>query len=99
VYGWKAFNDHNGFTAAQATMNVIETLMYIYYLYILYAYGRQSTVPGRGAPKPATAGVLGEARYIDGKMAGVAVMVAFTAAIMTVSKTTLYCTTIFCFCL
>jgi hypothetical protein len=95
VYGWKAYNDHNGFTAAQGIMNVVETTMYIYYLYILYAYGRSSTAPGRGAPKPATAGVLGEARYLDGKMAGVAVMVAFTAAVMTVSKTLLYCMVLF----
>lgn len=91
VYGWKAFNEHNGFTAAQGTLNVVETLLYIYYLYIVYAYGRPSTVPGRGAPKPATAGILGESRYVDGKMAGVACLVAYSSAIMTVSKTALYC--------
>lgn len=92
IYGWKAFNEKNGFTAAQGLLNVVETLMYLYYLYILFAYGRASTAQGRGAPKTATAGELGQQRYVDGKMGAVAVLVGFSAAIMTVSKTVLYCT-------
>ncbi len=91
IYGWKAYNDHNGFTAAQGIMNIVESLMYIYYLYILFAYGKRSAAHGRGAPKPAVAGFWGEQRYVDGKMAAVAVLVAFSAAVMTVSKTVLYC--------
>jgi len=90
IYGWKAFNEHNGFTAAQGTLNVIETLMYFYYLYMLYAHGRQSTAAGRGAPKPSTAGFLGQQRYVDGRNGILAVLVGYTAAVMTVSKTVLY---------
>jgi hypothetical protein len=92
IYGWKAFNEHNGFTSAQGMLNIIESLMYMYYLYILYAYGKPSAKQGRGAPKPSTAGFLGQQRVVDGKMAGVAVLVAYSAALMTVSKTVLYCT-------
>lgn len=90
IYGWKAFNEHNGFTAAQAFMNIAESLFYIYYLYILYVYGKASPAAGRGAPKPSTIGFLGEQRYLSGKMAVVAVMVLYTGSVMTVSKTVLY---------
>lgn len=91
IYGWKAFNEKNGFTAAQGLLNFVETSMYLYYLYILFAYGRPSTAQGRGAPKTAKVGVLGQQRYVDGQMGALAVLVGFSAAIMTVSKTVLYC--------
>jgi len=91
IYGWKAFNEHNGFTAAQTMLNIIETAMYIYYLYIVYAYGRPSTSHQRGASKPSTAGVLGQQRYVDGKKGALAVLIVHSAAVMTVSKTVLYC--------
>lgn len=40
IYGWKAYNSRNGFTAAQATLNAVETLGYIAYLYIVWTKGR-----------------------------------------------------------
>jgi hypothetical protein len=91
IYGWKAFHEHNGFTSAQGMLNIIESLMYGYYLYILYAYGKQSKAQGRGAPKASSVGFLGQQRYVDGKMGALAVLVAYSAALMTVSKTVLYC--------
>jgi hypothetical protein len=90
IYGWKAFNEHNGFTAAQGLMNIVESLFYIYYLYILYTYGKPSPAPGRGAPKRSTVGFLGEERYLSGKMAGIALLVLFSSSLMTFSKTVLY---------
>lgn len=90
IYGWKAFNDNNGFTAAQGFLNIVETVMYLYYLYILFAYGRQSNAQGGGAPKASKIGFPGQQRYVDGKMGAVAVLVAYSAAVMTVSKTVLY---------
>lgn len=90
IYGWKAFNERNGFTAAQTALNVVETLMYLYYLYITYAYGKQRTGQGRGAPSPATIGFLGQQRAIEGRQGVIALLVGYTAAIMTVSKTALY---------
>lgn len=91
IYGWKAFNEHNGFTAAQGMLNIIESLMYGYYLYILFAYGKQSKAQGRGAPKTSAVGFLGQQRYVDGKIGAIAVLVAYSAALMTLSKTVLYC--------
>jgi hypothetical protein len=82
IYGWKAFESHNGFTAAQGFLNIIESLMYIYYLYILFAFGRQSKAQGRGAPKPSTIGFLGQQRYVDGQKGALAVLVAYSAAVM-----------------
>ncbi|RDW83263.1 hypothetical protein BP5796_04754 [Coleophoma crateriformis] len=90
IYGWKAYNERNGFTGAQTALNVVETAMYFYYLYVLYAYGKPSSAPGRGAPKPAKIGYLGEQRYVAGQEGALAVLVAFSAAVMTVSKTVLY---------
>lgn len=90
IYGWKAFNEKNGFTAAQSLLNIVETSMYLYYLYILFTYGRSSNAQGRGAPKTSDVGVLGQQRYVDGQMGAVAVLVGFSAAIMTLSKTVLY---------
>ena len=40
IYGWKAYNSKNGFTAAQAALNAVETLGYITYLYIVWKKGR-----------------------------------------------------------
>ncbi|KAI9645855.1 hypothetical protein NHQ30_005290 [Ciborinia camelliae] len=88
IYGWKAFNEHNGFTGAQTFMNVVESLMYYYYLYIIYAYGKSSAAQGRGATK--NSAVPGEQRVVDGKMGALAVLVGYSAALMTFSKTVLY---------
>lgn len=89
IYGWPAFEAHNGFTAAQGFLNVVETVMYAYYLYVLYAYGKQSSGSGRGAPKQA--GWLGQQRFVDGVMGAVAPLVLYSASVMTLSKTVLYC--------
>lgn len=91
IYGWKAFNDHNGFTAAQGTLNVIETVMYLYYAYVVYVYGVQSKAKGRGAPSLGVVGMLGESRVVSGQVGASAVLVAFSASVMTFSKTVLYC--------
>ncbi|KAI1878170.1 hypothetical protein JX265_002538 [Neoarthrinium moseri] len=79
VYGWKAFNARNGFTSAQGSLNVVETAMYLAYLYIYFARGQP--LAGAGA---------GEKKVLTGRPAGLAVVLAFSAAVMTVSKTVLY---------
>jgi hypothetical protein len=91
IYGWKAFNEHNGFTAAQATMNIAESLLYIYYLYILLAKGRPSSKQGQGAPEAGLVGFLAYKRTVEGTPAALAVLVAYAGALMTLSKTLLYC--------
>ncbi|KAF4631082.1 hypothetical protein G7Y89_g7050 [Cudoniella acicularis] len=90
IYGWKAFNETNGFTGAQGALNIIESLMYFYYLYILFAHGRPAAARGRGTPKPSVVGFLGQQRYVDGSKGALAVLVGFSAALMTLSKTILY---------
>jgi hypothetical protein len=75
VYGWKSFNANVGFTGAQSFMNVVESLMYIYYALVYY----QNSVD------------VGGKKVIVGRKAAAALLVAFSAAVMTVSKTVLYC--------
>jgi len=91
IYGAKAWEAHNGFTAAQGSLNILETAMYFAYLYIVYQYGQQENVEGRGAPSKDSIGKLGAARTVYGRQAGIAVLIAFSAALMTLSKTVLYC--------
>ncbi|KAI0382993.1 hypothetical protein F5Y04DRAFT_251619 [Hypomontagnella monticulosa] len=76
VYGWKAFNAHSGFTSAQGFLNVVETAMYFVYLW--FYFGNGATVAGRAT------------RVLTGRPAAIAVLTAFSAAIMTLSKTVLY---------
>ncbi|KAI0841619.1 hypothetical protein F5Y06DRAFT_194904 [Hypoxylon sp. FL0890] len=77
VYGWKAFRARNGFTAAQGTLNLVETAMYCVYLWLYYNAG--ASVKGRATT-----------RVLSGRPAAVAVLMAFSAAVMTLSKTVLY---------
>ncbi|KAH9903610.1 hypothetical protein F4778DRAFT_734800 [Xylariomycetidae sp. FL2044] len=77
VYGWKAFNAGSGFTSAQGFLNAVETAMYLFYVAVYFRDGV--------ARAPSAA-----ARTLSGKPAALAVLVAFSAAVMTVSKTALY---------
>ena len=79
VYGWKAFNARNGFTAAQAFLNLVESVMYIAYLWLYFVRGKPT----------GTSGV--EARAVSGRAGAAAVLIGFSAAVMTLSKTVLYC--------
>ena len=75
VYGWKAYNAHSGFTAAQSFLNVVESIMYVAYMWMWFANGVD--IAGR--------------KTVTGRTAAVAVMLGFSAAVMTLSKTVLYC--------
>ncbi|KAI0851058.1 hypothetical protein F5Y00DRAFT_231649 [Daldinia vernicosa] len=77
VYGWKAFHARNGFTSAQGALNVVETAMYLVYVCIYLGSG--AAVPGRATT-----------RVLSGRPAALAVVTAFSAAVMTLSKTVLY---------
>lgn len=79
MYGFKQYNLGNGFTSAQATLNVVETVMYLAYLLIWYS-GAQSLGPRGDTSR----------RRVAGRQAGWAVLVGLSAAVMTVSKTALY---------
>ncbi|KAK4895888.1 hypothetical protein LTR27_006059 [Elasticomyces elasticus] len=93
VYGWKSYNEHNGWTAAQGSINAVETAAYLWYLYVVYAHGRQTKRQGRGAPRKEKMGwleSLAESRTVEGNMATWAVLVAYSTAWLTFSKTVLY---------
>lgn len=91
VYGWPAWNQRSGFTAAQASLNVAETVIYGYYLWVLWTRGRAPRRGGQGKGVGWFIGASEEGRrkIVDG--ASLAVTLAFSAAVMTVSKTVLYC--------
>lgn len=95
VYGFKAFNAHSGWTLAQGSVNVLETLAYVAYLYLVYVYGEhEEGVQGTGAPDRETfvgrLKGLSESRTVYGQVAGWAVVVAYTTAQITFWKTVLY---------
>ncbi|KAK7539088.1 hypothetical protein IWX49DRAFT_539652 [Phyllosticta citricarpa] len=76
-YGWPAWEDGRGFTAAQSLLNVAETLLYVAYLAIVLR-------------APATGKSPKARKVVQGSAAGKAVIIGFTAAVMTLSKTALY---------
>ena len=75
IYGREAWEEQNGFTAAQTTLNLIETVGYSGYLYVSFMYGE-----GEGFGRRSLAGGWG----------GLACLFGFALAVMTVSKTLLY---------
>ena len=93
VYGFKAFNAHAGWTAAQGSINALETVAYMVYLYLVYTHGVQEPRQGSGAPDKSVMGqlrALSESRTVDGKMATWAVLLGFSVASLTFWKTVLY---------
>lgn len=88
VYGWPAWEGHDGFTAAQSSLNVAETLMYIYYLVAIF----QTSAKNLYTFSDAKTLFFGNAeKTIAAPGVAKAVLVLFSAAIMTISKTVLYC--------
>lgn len=76
VYGWKAFHAKSGFTSAQGALNAIETVMYLAYAWAFFT----KAVDVKGGKKA-----------ITGRCGAQAVLIGFSAAVMTLSKTLLYC--------
>jgi uroporphyrin-III C-methyltransferase len=76
IYGPKAIESNNGFTNAQAFLNVIETMLNVEYLYLAHSSPSTSI----------TASPSGKRR----KGHPTAPLIGFTAAVMTLSKTLLY---------
>lgn len=83
VYGWVAYNARDGFTAAQGSLNAIETAMYLFYL---YEVSRANSAAGAGTS------LWDGSKVLTGRAGAKAVLVGFSAAVMTFSKTVLYCT-------
>ncbi|EXJ70166.1 uncharacterized protein A1O5_06234 [Cladophialophora psammophila CBS 110553] len=87
VYGWPAWDGHVGFTAAQASLNVVETVMYVYYLSTVLSNSTEGLLNCRTL----WGFFLGETdKSVSGPGVATAVVVLFSAAVMTLSKTVLY---------
>ncbi|KMU91529.1 hypothetical protein CIHG_09281 [Coccidioides immitis H538.4] len=91
IYGWPAYRARNGFTAAQASLNVVETIAYLFYLWTVWTHGK--ALGSRGKLKAPTRGIswfLFAKKHVGGRMGAVALLVVFSASVMTLSKTILY---------
>jgi hypothetical protein len=82
VYGRDAFEAHLGFTAAQSSLNIVETAMYFVYGYLYLTHGKNV-----GAKE----GERVTGKVLTGRPAAVAVLLVFAALVMTLSKSVLYC--------
>ncbi|KAK6515855.1 hypothetical protein TWF281_004446 [Arthrobotrys megalospora] len=80
VYGFQHYYDGNGFNPAQSAMNFVETVTYIYYLYLVRRYP-----VGKGE----VVGFLGS-RKLQGREAGKAVVWGLIACVATFWKTVIY---------
>ena len=79
MYGWPAWESGNGFTMAQGSLNVLETIGYIGYLYAFWNYGEgQWTYAG------------GQQRSVGGGWGGIACLFGFSVSLLTFGKTVLY---------
>lgn len=93
TYGFRAWNANLGWTAAQGSVNVIETAGYFVYLYIVYTYGVQEAKQGSGAPDKQLLGPLkglAESRTVYGKYAAWAALLGYSTAALTFWKTVLF---------
>ncbi|KAF2249074.1 hypothetical protein BU26DRAFT_531051 [Trematosphaeria pertusa] len=90
VYGWPGWNDNNGFAAAQGVLNAIECVLYGLYIMIIFnhgvaAPGGTGLQVGRGLR-----GWIAGGMKVEGKTGNRALVIGFSAALMTFSKTLLY---------
>ncbi|MCJ1343878.1 hypothetical protein MMC31_002076 [Peltigera leucophlebia] len=83
VYGFPAYNGRDGFTGAQSSLNIVETLGYLIYLAIVWKVGTSQ-------------GPNGLERQIEGRWGAFAALLGFAISVMTLSKTTLYLMNEFC---
>ncbi|RYP70355.1 hypothetical protein DL769_004981 [Monosporascus sp. CRB-8-3] len=91
AYGWKAFRARNSFMAAQGWLNVVETALYLAYLWIYFARRRAlGEEAGKGAGGGGGNKMTTTTRVVSGRPAAVAVLLTFSGAVMTLSKTVLY---------
>lgn len=92
VYGWPGWNNNDGFGGAQGALNGIETILYGLYILIVLNHGIPSA-RGRGLQVgEGVRGWVAGGRRVEGKTGNKALIIGFVAAVMTLSKTILYCT-------
>jgi hypothetical protein len=91
VYGWPGYESGDGFGAAQSALNAIETVLYGLYLMIVYNHGVPTSAGTGIQAGQGLSSLLAGGRKVRGKSGNRALIIGFAAAIMTLSKTVLYC--------
>ena len=81
MYGVKQWVAGNGFTAAQSIVNLVESLLYVVYVALWWFNAQSLPAQKRGAGR----------RVVSGRLGAWTALVGFSAAVMTVSKTAVYC--------
>jgi hypothetical protein len=91
VYGWPGWENHDGFGGAQGLLNAVELVLYGLYALVIYNHSVPTT---GGTGLQLSEGVskfLAGGRKVRGKTGNRALIIGFAAAVMTLSKTVLYC--------
>ena len=92
VYGWPGWESNDGFGGAQGALNAVETVLYGLYLMIIYNHSvPAATGTGLDVSSQGLSAWLSGGRKVRGKNGNRALLLGFTAAVMTLSKTVLYC--------
>jgi hypothetical protein len=91
VYGWPGWEKKDGFGGAQGVLNAVELVLYGLYALIMYNHST-SAAGGTGLQLEEGCGKwLAGGRKVRGNVGNRALIIGFAAAVMTLSKTVLYC--------
>jgi hypothetical protein len=91
VYGWPGWENKDGFGGAQGVLNAVELVLYGLYALIMYNHSA-SAAGGTGLQLEEGFGKwLAGGRKVRGNVGNRALIIGFAAAVMTLSKTVLYC--------
>lgn len=90
VYGIEAYEERDGFAGAQGTLNVVETVGYLVYLWVVRQYGVSSRDDTETGWLESGFKTLGFDGAVGGGWGGIACLTGFALSIMTLSKTYLY---------
>lgn len=92
VYGWPGWDSNDGFGGAQGALNAVETVLYGLYVMVIYYHSvPAATGTGLDVKSEGLGAWLSGGRKVPGKNGNRALLIGFTAAVMTLSKTLLYC--------
>lgn len=91
VYGWPGWENKDGFGGAQGVLNVVEIVMYGLYAMIVYNHGVPAAAGTGLQVGHGVSGWFAGGVKVRGKAGNRALIIGFAAAVMTLSKTVLYC--------
>ncbi|KAF1924008.1 uncharacterized protein M421DRAFT_73793 [Didymella exigua CBS 183.55] len=91
VYGWPGWENNDGFGGAQGALNAVETVLYGLYVMVIYYHSvPAATGTGLDVQSGGIGTWLSGGRKVPGRNGNRALLIGFTAAVMTLSKTVLY---------